>query len=146
MGRLSVGSAPTDGRALGRSFTRIYLCATDWQPELADFPGRVRRRPFRDTAQPTRREVILVFKIAGEVASDLARGETVLVTCAMGRNRSALVCALALSFLTGESAMALGRFVQRRRIDPAGVHALQNPAFWRILALADRQQEQQAAH
>ena len=49
------------------------------------------------------------------VARRVRSGERVLVTCAMGRNRSGLVSALALHFLTGISGAEAARLVKARR-------------------------------
>jgi len=52
------------------------------------------------------------------------RGERVLVTCWQGRNRSALVAALALYLLSGADGGGILRHIQGRR--PG---ALTNPVF-----------------
>jgi len=66
------------------------------------------------------------------VAVAIAQGKRVLVSCAMGRNRSGLVCARALIFLGYEPRKAINAVRARRRwVD--GVPALENRAFTRWL-------------
>lgn len=126
---LWVGAAPPPGDYSDR-FDVIVLTADEYQPDAGMFPGvRVRHFPFDDSGQPTDRDLATAWDAAETVARYLRRGMRVLVTCRMGRNRSALVAALALYLVTeapGEDILAL---VRDRRTDAVGVRALSNRAF-----------------
>ena len=139
LGDLWIGSAPSSpsGR---EQFDVIFLCAEEWQPERSQFPGiELRRCPFDDPAgHASDEDIDTALTAADQAATDLVAGRKVLVTCMMGRNRSALVSALALHMLTGDSAVRMGRLVQNKRVDPTGVPALSNPAFWAVLEEVDR--------
>jgi protein-tyrosine phosphatase len=85
----------------------IVLCAQEYQPPSFAFPGvSVLHVPIDD--DPKRpmydHEVMLVTSNAKTVARYLHTGQRVLVTCAMGLNRSALVAALAMRRAYGMSA------------------------------------------
>jgi hypothetical protein len=135
--RLWIGSAPHDARGRER-FDVIMLCAQEWQPSSRLFPTAiVRRCPFDDGGMGDD-DVQIAMAAAEQVARDLVSGRTVLVTCRLGRNRSALVSALALHLLTGESATRMGRLVRSKRKDPTGVSALSNDAMWDVLRHVDR--------
>jgi len=144
--RLWIGSAPGapfDRSLVGaprhKDFDVIFFCADEWQPSARKFPGvRVRRCPFDDSSRLSDEDIQTAMAAAQQAAQDLVRGRTVLVTCMMGRNRSALVSALALHMLTGESATRMGRLVQSKRRDPTGVPALSNNAMWDVLRNVDR--------
>lgn len=81
----------------------------------------------------TRSEEQAAFEAARLVVKALKRGDHVLVTCAMGRNRSALIAALALHKLTGKPGAWCARFVRERRRDREGTPALDNRHFVRLL-------------
>jgi hypothetical protein len=136
-GDLWIGSAPRSMRGRER-FDVIFLCAEEWQPPAENFPGAVVRRcGFDDSGDLTDEEIDVALNAAAQAAEDLVAGRTVLLTCAMGRNRSALVSALALHMVTGESAMRTGRLVREKRVDPTGVHALARETFWDVLRSVD---------
>jgi protein-tyrosine phosphatase len=112
----------------------IVFTAEEYQPDATAFPGvRVRHCPFDDTRVPSDRDIGTAWSCAEAVARDMRRGRRVLVTCRMGRNRSALVAALALHLVTGESGAEVFRLVRSRRTDDVGVPALSNPTFQRLL-------------
>lgn len=126
---LWVGSAPSPGDYVGQ-IDVIVFTADEYQPAADMFPGvRVRHFPFDDSSQPTDRDLATAWGAAQAAARDLRAGRRVLVTCRMGRNRSALVAALAL-YLTGEdSGEEILTLVRSRRTDDLGVQALSNRAF-----------------
>lgn len=144
--RLWIGSAPGapfDHSIVGaprhEDFDVIFFCADEWPPPPGGIPGvKIRRCAFDDSARLTNADIQTAMAAAQQVARDLVKGRTVLVTCMMGRNRSALVSALALHMLTGESATRMGRLVQSKRRDPMGVPALSNDAMWDVLRDVDR--------
>jgi protein-tyrosine phosphatase len=90
---------------------------------------RVRHFPFDDSVRPSDEDLMTAWTAAEAVARDLRRGRRVLVTCAMGRNRSAFVAALALHLVTGEPGADMLALVRARRVDRTGVSALSNSAF-----------------
>jgi hypothetical protein len=136
--RLYVGSAPPPGD-YSEQFDVIYLVG-DYQPSETDFPNVVvKKRPFDDTMQPTRKDVRMMASIAEEMARDLASGKRVLSSCRMGRNRSALVAALALKnlFPCELSGLHAYELLHKRRVDRTGTRALANPTFARLLVNLD---------
>jgi protein-tyrosine phosphatase len=136
-GRLWVGGAPAPGRYADR-FDVIVFTADEYQPSDRDFPDvRVRRFPIDDTEAPTDSDLMAAWAGGEAVAHDLKRGRRVLVTCAMGRNRSALIAALGLHMATGEPGARILALVRARRKDRTGVRALANPTFRGLLRSLD---------
>ena len=127
---LWIGSKPETGRAVGESgFDLLVLCAEEYQPPGIEFPGvEVIHAPFDDNdLGPLPSEKQTAKKAAGKVAASLRRGHHVLVTCYEGRNRSGLVCGLALA-KNGFDPLRAVRLIQRRR-----ARALTNKAFVDLL-------------
>lgn len=132
-GDLFQGSVPPRGPALARAgFDTLVLAAEEHQPPDYHFPGIVViRLPMSDI--PVRldaREVRLVRLTARDVLYRLERGKKVLVTCAMGLNRSGLISATALvegGLATPSEAIGLVRSAR-------GPMALSNPAFVHAIA------------
>jgi len=131
LSRFYIGSAPS--RSFG--FTYIVLCAKEYQPNahlLA--PANILRMPFSDTEEAL--SPLLCEQLDGcanLIANQWRKKHRVLVSCIMGRNRSALLSSLALSKITGCHPSDAAILVQEKRIDPVGVHALDNPVFWDYL-------------
>jgi protein-tyrosine phosphatase len=125
--RLWVGAAPPLDRDLP-SFDVVVLCAAEIQPERMAFHGTVIRAPIPDAtldnAELTR--ALLASKAVGDA---LLAGRRVLVTCAQGLNRSALVASLALGRITRMSAQDLILTMRLRRHP----QALFNQHFQEIL-------------
>jgi protein-tyrosine phosphatase len=120
--RLWQGSNPPEGGSLLRAgVDLLVLCAIEHQG--GDYPGvDVYRAPMDDSRQGPARAA---DRAAAEVARYLREGRTVLVACHEGRNRSGLVCALALR--------KMGRGSGRRCADQVRWHrpgALTNRAFY----------------
>ena len=127
---LFVGSKPPPGRHAGVDV--IVLAAMEYQPSAALFPGtEVLRVPLDDDpSRPLREdEVADALKAGGRVARRLLAGRRVLVTCAMGLNRSGLVAALAMHEVHGMSA---DEIITKLRL-ARGAWALSNPNFERLL-------------
>lgn len=136
MPKLWVGSAPPPGEYAG-IFDVVVLVSDCYQPPIESFPGViVRQIPFDDADPPSPRDLRAAGGASKLVAEDLAKGRRVLVTCRMGRNRSAFVAALALVRLGMRGAEAYRR-VRERRVDKHGIHALENPGFVRTLHRLD---------
>jgi protein-tyrosine phosphatase len=96
--RIWVGAAPPADRHLSH-FTLIVLCAREYQPERPAWTARVARARLPDEAlsRPELREAVVA---ARAVVEEARRGGRVLVTCAQGINRSALVAGMAILQLT----------------------------------------------
>lgn len=112
-------------------FHTVVLCAEEYQPEAEVFaPARILRVPLRDETTPfdfrTKKQLLQ----AGDVIAKRVRaGEMVLVSCALGRNRSALVGALAVAALCNMRPRDAGKLIRKRRKDQFGVSALENRYF-----------------
>lgn len=126
------GSLPVEGSALANlGFKGVVLCAMEHQPTASRFPGlHVVHAPNDDdfSRLPTREELATAVKAARTVASLVSQRKKVLVTCYAGKNRSGLVSALAIHFLTGQGGFASLLQVQKRR-----PKALRNPGFQNVL-------------
>lgn len=112
------GSQPATGRELADAgFTALVLCAEEYQPRSRSFPNvHVYHAPNDDAKRlPSAEEGRIAMAAAQWVAGRILLGDTVLVTCHAGRNRSGLVSALALWRLTGKSIQACAQRVMKRR-------------------------------
>jgi protein-tyrosine phosphatase len=126
--KLWVGSTP--GPEHGALFDVIVLCAVEYQPSLPNV--RVIHAGFDDTLEPTRAELRIARDAAAMVNMHRSAGRRVLVSCMQGRNRSALVAALALVLQGTPPTMAITQ-VRRYRKHPEGKLVLSNPAFMSFL-------------
>ncbi len=111
--RLWVGSKPKPEADLPKVDVHV-LCARVVQPEMANFHGRVINCPMQDGFL-TEAELRLALHTSASVSSALAGKQRVLVTCAMGLNRSALVAGLALGRFTRLSAEQIIALIKKRR-------------------------------
>ena len=116
--RLIQGSVPERGPL---DVDVVVLCAQEYQFPAIRYGARpfgnarVLRCPLPDAGMPLpTRHVPLALRTAVEVARLWAHGSRILVTCAMGRNRSGLISALALMEL-GHSADAAIAAVRKAR-------------------------------
>lgn len=131
---LAVGPKPPVGSAVGRGgFQVLVLCAIGYQPPAGRFPGvYVIHAPLTDHgAAMTSIERTLAKRAARIVARELARGRNVLVTCEQGRNRSALVAAIALVLLGSPRPKAVQQLRRMR------FQALANRDFARMVEQED---------
>ena len=128
--KLWMGSYP-DGPVPGVDV--LVLCAEELQHHAHHAVLRV---PL-DDARPTDHEVALAKRAALRVNALRRQGKRVLVTCAMGINRSGLVTALALVF-DGHSGEEAIRAVRQGRKHPSGMLALRNPYFCQVILSASR--------
>jgi protein-tyrosine phosphatase len=127
---LFVGSKPAPGHHDG--IDTIVLTALEYQPPAALFPGiEVLHAPLDDA--PNRKmtwdEITIATKAADRVARRLRAGKRILVSCALGLNRSALVAALALHEVYGMSADEIIKRLRQER----GAWSLSNPNFEKLL-------------
>jgi len=125
--RLWVGGRPPTDRDLP-AFDTLVLCAREIQPDALDFGRQVVRVPLPDallSSDETRRALVG----ARSTAEALTAGKRVLVTCAAGLNRSALIASLALGFVTRMKPAEIVELMRRQRSE----HALHNPHFVEII-------------
>ena len=127
---LFVGSKPSPGRHA--DIDTIVLTAMEYQPSADQFPGaEVIHVPLDDA--PGRRmradEIADVLRAGSRVARRLRAGRRLLVSCAMGLNRSGIVAALAMHDVYGMSADEIIARLRRDR----GMWALSNPNFEKLL-------------
>src|ERR1700674_944394 len=102
---LFVGSKPVPCHHEGIDV--IVLAAKEYQPPADLFPGtEVIHAPLDDDPRRPLREdeIAIATKTGSRVARRLRAGSRVLVSCAMGLNRSAIVAALAMHEIYGMSA------------------------------------------
>jgi protein-tyrosine phosphatase len=136
---LFVGSMPREGSIIPADL--LVLCAMEYQPPARMFLGRsgsplrVLHAPFDDSTAYTAAMHRVAHGAARKVAETLKAGGTALVTCAEGRNRSALVAGLAMVRL-GVPGRLTVQHIRTRRHPPRGGFALSNPAFADVLSLA----------
>jgi protein-tyrosine phosphatase len=117
-GKLWIGGRPPEGPAVRASgFNVLMLCSDTYQPPDTSFPGvRVIRRPFMDRPFSVQPEAQALALAAGELIYQcMARGSVCLVTCNEGRNRSGLVCAIALAEM-GMDPQAASQLIRDRRL------------------------------
>lgn len=129
---LFVGSRPFPGRRPRVDVDTIVLAAIEYQPPAELFPeAEVIHVPLDDdSSRPLRDAEILAATKAGNlVARRLREGRRVLVSCAMGLNRSALIAALAIHEVYGMNADEIIARIRQAR----GSWALTNPNFSRLL-------------
>ncbi|OFV82568.1 MAG: hypothetical protein A2W26_02400 [Acidobacteria bacterium RBG_16_64_8] len=152
---LYVGGMPDpvahDYPSLG--FSAIVLCASEFQPPADLFRGRVAnadgtvtdvgmtviRVPLNDVAAYTKAELEAEWRTAMEgsaiVARELRVGRRVLVTCMQGRNRSALVAALAMWRRGGFPGWYWCELVKARRRVADGSPVLSNAGYAGLLMM-----------
>jgi protein-tyrosine phosphatase len=127
---LFVGSKPAPGRH--SCVDAIVLAAEEYQFSADMFPGaEILHAPLDDDpSRPMRADEIGIAARAGaRVARRLRAGKRVLVTCAMGLNRSGLIAAIAMQDVWGMGADEIIGRLRRAR----GKWALSNPNFEQLL-------------
>lgn len=135
------GSYPKPHRDLANNFDVIVYTAIEKQPTASALKAMpknviVKRFPLDDDPyQPIMRDqAAAMVRAAKELASLLRSGKRVLITCAMGMNRSGLLTALTLMAATGCSGRTAFTTIQsRRRAMDDGTRALFNPIFSRFV-------------
>ena len=135
------GSYPRLTESLMKQFDVVVYCAVEKQPSKSALKNVPRNKkaigiPLEDDPyQPITLELEHELKRrAFELAGMLRAGKKVLVTCAMGLNRSGIVSALTLMAVTGcHGRKAFETVQQRRRPADDGTRALFNPMFARFI-------------
>lgn len=125
--RLWIGGKPPFDRDLP-GVDVLVLCAQELQPDKLGFRGAVIRCPIPDSVLSTH-ELRRALITGREVAKQLVSGKRVLVTCAAGRNRSALVAGLALGLTYRLSATQVIELIRAKRHP----ECLYNPEFPKII-------------
>ena len=125
---LYMGSKPPPDHRLGLVFSAIVLCAMEYQPGHGSFGRAIIIRCPIDDAVLSEREYHCALAAARDVARLRRMGHRVLVTCAMGLNRSGLVTAMSL-ILCGSTAKDAIRLVRLARTG----EALFNKHFVQVL-------------
>jgi protein-tyrosine phosphatase len=128
---LWIGSAPPIGAPIGDWFDCLVLCAKEYQiPEC--FDGiQVAQAMLDDNGSPmTQNERLSAIQTSSKVIEWLSQGKQVLVTCRQGRNRSGLICALALA--CGPEKMSAEKAIATVKLARNGM-ALQNPFFIKFI-------------
>jgi len=126
---LWIGGAPSIPEIAGK-FDTLVLCAKELQgyhPKSM----KVIHAPLNDAALDPK-SIVRAFDAGIKVYDELQAGKKVLVTCAMGLNRSSLVAAIAL-LLTGMSAKEAIATIRKRR----SPKALFNQHFVKLLEKLD---------
>jgi protein-tyrosine phosphatase len=129
--RLFIGSRPSPNMPIKRRRIGVLvLCAREYQPPSHLFPGlTILRVPIDDDGIPlSQDDVALVVSSAYAVSRYLKSGVTVLVTCYMGLNRSALVAAIAMQLAYGMAAKEAVARIRRLR----SPYALSNRQFEKL--------------
>lgn len=95
---LWVGGVPTDPAAVDKKFNALVLCAKEYQDVFPQhlYPTTDLILAPLDDDKPSNTEKYYALRAALAVRKHLDEGHEVLVTCAAGVNRSALVAALAM--------------------------------------------------
>lgn len=135
------GSYPKLTKELLQQFDVIVYCAMEKQPKAAELRLVPRDKhvlgiPLDDDShQPiTREQAAFLIKLARQLAPHVRARRRVLVTCAMGLNRSGIVSALTLMAATGCSGPTAVMSVRKhRRPADDGTRALFNPIFARFV-------------
>jgi protein-tyrosine phosphatase len=116
-------------------FDVVVLAAREFQD--LSLPCKVIHAPLDDSV-PTKSDIALALSAARQVQALRRRGAKVLVTCAQGRNRSALIVALVLMMEGMSADQAIQRVVERRKSAPFGLKALTNRDFIKVLREYER--------
>lgn len=131
---LWMGSAPRTGRLVrDGGYDWLVLCAMEYQPLAHEFTGvRVVHCPLDDDPVRglTAPEAAHARAVGRQMADATRRGERVLITCWLGRNRSGLVTAHAL--MARDPSMSATEAIYRVR-QARGSGALSNPRFIELL-------------
>jgi hypothetical protein len=112
------GSMPFKGPSLAKAgFGTLVLAAEEYQPSGRDFPGvKVIHAPLDDHPnQLSADEWAIILRAARFSSSEALRDRRVLITCAMGFNRSGIITAVTLSMATGCSGTEAVQRIRERR-------------------------------
>jgi len=131
---LWVGGVPVDPAAVDENFDALVLSAREFQDVFPahKFPGTVViHAPIQD-GKPTNEEKATALRAAIQVFELNRDGRKVLVTCAKGVNRSALIAAAAMLIAGLPLKKVLGN-IRKYRKPLSGAEPLFNPHFQKFL-------------
>lgn len=127
--QIAQGSFPSSMSEAFKHVDSIVFCAEEKQPPRMRLPpGKLALRlPFDDDIyRPIPPEASAIFhQMANRLAREVKHGRRILITCAMGLNRSGLITALTLMHAYGMPARDAIRLIRARRHRDA----LMNPMF-----------------
>lgn len=132
--RLWIGGYPPEGGYLESiGVDVLVLCAAELQ-DAHRFPGvNVVQVPLHDSVlERDAPDMRAVYRAARAAARAWHEGKRVLITCAQGRNRSALVASYVLSQIIRRDPARCGKYIRSVRKTPHG-RALDNWRFREIL-------------
>jgi len=118
-------------------FNVLVLCAQEIQPRSPNFPGVLVVHAPIDDARPSAEEQQTIRNAATIVAGYLKEGRRVLVTCAQGRNRSAVVAAMALKMITRAPCQDVVKVIKHYRERDARGPVLCNQHFVNLLCASE---------
>lgn len=136
---LWVGAVPIYPEEVEKNFDAVVLAAEEFQKNIADLQRpsvRVILAPM-DDHDPTAEEKVIALKAALQVYDLNKMGKRVLVTCAKGVNRSALIAALAM-VLAGSSADEAIARIRAHRKPASGATPLFNEHFCKLIKAVDK--------
>ena len=142
---LWVGGLPTDPAAVDQNFDALVLASKEYQdifpvhkyPKTKLILAPLSDEPNAPTG-PSREERAVAMKAALEVHDLNKKGKKVLVTCAAGVNRSALIAGLSM-VIAGDSAQHAINRIRKHRKPPTGSTPLFNPHFQKLLRDVDNE-------
>lgn len=136
---LWVGGLPTDADAVDKNFDALVLASREFQDVFPahKYPNtKLILAPMDDEPNspkpPGPETKATALKAALEVHDLNKAGKKVLVTCAAGVNRSALIAAMAMVIGGFNSSHAINR-IRKRRKPPSGLKPLFNQHFQKII-------------
>jgi protein-tyrosine phosphatase len=131
---LWVGGVPVDTDSVDKNFDALVLAAREFQDvfPIHKYPGTVViHAPLQD-GKPDNEEKAIALRAALQVYELNRDGKKVLVTCAKGVNRSALIAALAMLIGGWSLDKAIGN-LRKYRKPLSGATPLFNPHFLNFL-------------
>lgn len=131
---LWVGGVPTDPDEVDKKFDALVLSAREFQDvfPVHKYPKTLVIHAPMDDGKPTREEIINALRAALKVYEQNKAGKKVLVTCAKGVNRSALIAALAMVISGMKSDRAVSK-IRENRHPVSGAEPLFNTHFVKVL-------------
>lgn len=136
-GKLWQGSRYTESVCTYDLVDHVVLTASEHQMRDANYMSLTRLPLFDEPRVLTHSEVKYVFRAASRVRTRLNQGESVLVTCVSGLNRSGLLCAMVLMMPATDDSPTPGGMLAPRAIravrSARGPRALSNPYFVQFL-------------
>jgi protein-tyrosine phosphatase len=136
---LWIGAVPTNPATVDKHFDALVLTAREFQDvfPVHKYPGTELILAPLDDDRPTAVDRVTALKAALDVYDLNKKGKKVLVTCAKGVNRSALIAGLAM-VLGGDSAAQAIAKIRAARKPPSGATPLFNQHFCQFIKDVDK--------